>query len=134
MLWSASSQAVWELVSGGAGALLVSLFSMEWGCYAWDCGVVELKFCLFSVVFHVRCISSISPRFHFRKHTFCFLPLVASLESSQIYWFCSACFFPTLHLFIYLSTEVHSFTSFQGFISSLCMLCFQSLLQCWYND
>jgi hypothetical protein len=38
------------------------------------------KFFLFSVVFPVRCISSISPRFYFRRHTFCFLPLAAILE------------------------------------------------------
>jgi hypothetical protein len=39
------------------------------------------KFCLFSVVLPVRCISSVSPRFYFRRHTFCFLPLAAILES-----------------------------------------------------
>jgi hypothetical protein len=39
------------------------------------------KFCLVSVVFPVRCISSVSPRFYFRKHTFCFLPLANILES-----------------------------------------------------
>jgi hypothetical protein len=45
-------------------------------------GVVEeSKFCLFSVVFPIRCISSISPRFYFRKHAFCFFPLTAILES-----------------------------------------------------
>jgi hypothetical protein len=44
-------------------------------------GVEESKFCLFSVVFPVRCISSISPRFYFRRHAFCFLPLAAILES-----------------------------------------------------
>jgi hypothetical protein len=32
------------------------------------------------VVFPVRCISSVSPRFCFRRHTFCFLPLPAILE------------------------------------------------------
>jgi hypothetical protein len=45
--------------------------------------VEESGFCLFSVVFPVRCLSSISPRFYFRKHAFCFLPPVAILESSQ---------------------------------------------------
>jgi hypothetical protein len=55
---------------------------MEWGCYAQAEGVEESKFCLFSVVFPARCISSISPRFYFRKHAFCFLPLVTILESS----------------------------------------------------
>jgi hypothetical protein len=47
----------------------------------WAGGVEESEFFLFSVVFPVRCISSISPRFYFRKHAFCFLPLVAILES-----------------------------------------------------
>jgi hypothetical protein len=69
-------QAVWELASVSTGALLVSLFTVEWGCYAWAGGVEELEFCLFLVVFPARSISSISPRFYFRKHTFCFLPLV----------------------------------------------------------
>jgi hypothetical protein len=72
---------VWELASGGVGAFLVSPFNMEWGCYAWAGVVEESEFCLFSVVFPVRCISSISPRFYFRKHAFFFLPLVAILES-----------------------------------------------------
>jgi hypothetical protein len=67
------------------GALLVSPFNVEWGCCAWAGGVEELGFCLFSVVFPVRCISSISPRFYFRKHAFCFLPLVAILESLLVY-------------------------------------------------
>jgi hypothetical protein len=43
--------------------------------------VEVLEFCLFLVVFPARCVSSISPRFHFRKHAFCFLPLVTILES-----------------------------------------------------
>jgi hypothetical protein len=63
------------------GALLVSLFNVKWRCYAWAEGVEESKFCLFSVVFPVRCISSVSPRFYFRKNAFCFLPLAAILES-----------------------------------------------------
>jgi hypothetical protein len=70
-----------ELASGGVEALLVSLFNLEWGCYAQAGGVEELEFCLFLVVFPVRCISSVSPRVYFRKHDFCFLPLVAILES-----------------------------------------------------
>jgi hypothetical protein len=39
---------------GGAGALLVSPFNVEWGCYAWAGGVEESKFCLFSVVFSCK--------------------------------------------------------------------------------
>jgi hypothetical protein len=45
--------------------------------------VEESKFCLFWVVFPVRCISSVSPRFYFRRHTFSFLPLAAILESPE---------------------------------------------------
>jgi hypothetical protein len=83
-LWSASSQAIWALLSGGsAEALLVSPFNVKWRCYARAGGVEESKFCLFSVVFPVRCISSVSLRFYFRRHAFCFLPLAAILESSQ---------------------------------------------------
>jgi hypothetical protein len=62
-------------------ALLVSPFNVEWGWYEWAGGVGESKFGLFSVAFPVMCISSISPRFYFRKHAFCFLPLAAILES-----------------------------------------------------
>jgi hypothetical protein len=60
----------------------VSPFNMEWGCYVWAGGVELSEFCLFLVIFPARCISSVSPRFYFRKHTFCFLLLVAILESS----------------------------------------------------
>jgi hypothetical protein len=68
-------------VSGGVGALLVSPFNVEWGCYAWAGDVEVSEFCLFLVVFPARCISNVSPRFYFRKHAFCFLPLVTILES-----------------------------------------------------
>jgi hypothetical protein len=43
-------------------------------------GVVVLDFYLFLVVFPARCISSVSPRFYFRRHAFCFLPLVTILH------------------------------------------------------
>jgi hypothetical protein len=39
------------------------------------------KLCLFSVIMPAKCVSSISPRFHYRRVTFCFLPLAAILES-----------------------------------------------------
>jgi hypothetical protein len=68
--------AIWQW----PGALLVSPFNMKWGCSAQAGGVEESKFYLFSVVFLVRCISSISPRFYFRRHTFCFFPLATILE------------------------------------------------------
>jgi hypothetical protein len=45
-------------------------------------GVWQCQFYLFLVVFPTRCVSIVSPRFYFRKHAFCFLPLVAILESS----------------------------------------------------
>jgi hypothetical protein len=63
------------------GALLVSPFNVAWGCYAWDKGVEESEFYVFLVVFPAKRFSSVSPRFYFRKHAFCFLPLVAILES-----------------------------------------------------
>jgi hypothetical protein len=69
---------------GGAGALLVSTFNMEWRCYVHAGGVDESKFCLFSVVFPARCNSSISPRFYFRRHVFCFLLLATILESLSL--------------------------------------------------
>jgi hypothetical protein len=46
-----------------------------------SCLLWPTLFCLFSVVFPVRCISSVSPRFYFRKHAFCFLPLAIILDS-----------------------------------------------------
>jgi hypothetical protein len=54
---------------------------MEWGCYVLAGGVEVLEFCLFLVAFPARHISSAAPRFYFRKHAFCFLPLVTILES-----------------------------------------------------
>jgi hypothetical protein len=66
------------------GGFLVSPFNMKWRCYVQAGGVEESKFCLFLVVFPVRCVSSISPRFYFRRHAFCFLPLAAILESSML--------------------------------------------------
>jgi hypothetical protein len=42
-------------------------------------GVEGSKFCLFSVVLPARCVSIVSPRFHYRRHAFCFLPLAAIL-------------------------------------------------------
>jgi hypothetical protein len=39
------------------------------------------KLCLFSVIMPAKCASSVSPRFHYRRLAFCFLPLAAILES-----------------------------------------------------
>jgi hypothetical protein len=69
---------------GGTGAFLVSPFNVKWRCYAQAGGVEESKFCLFWVVFPVRCISSVSPRFQVRRHAFCFFPLVTILEFSTL--------------------------------------------------
>jgi hypothetical protein len=80
---SMSSHAVWARATGGLGALLVSPFNMKWRCSEPAVGVEESKFCLFLVVLSERCVSSISPRFHYRRHTFCFLPLATILESSH---------------------------------------------------
>jgi hypothetical protein len=44
---SLSSQAIWVWVTGGPGALLVSLFNVKWRCSAWAGGVEGSKFCLF---------------------------------------------------------------------------------------
>jgi hypothetical protein len=81
---SVSSQAIWEWVAGGPGALLVSLFNVKWRFSAPAGGVEVSKFCLISVVLPARCVSSVSPRFHYRRHTFCFLPLATILESSGL--------------------------------------------------
>jgi hypothetical protein len=45
------------------------------------------KLCLFSVIMPAKCVSSISPRFHYRRLAFCFLPLAAILESPLIFLF-----------------------------------------------
>jgi hypothetical protein len=63
------------------GALLVSPFNVEWGCYAQAWGVVVLEFYLFLVVFPARCISSIPPSFYFRKQAF---TLGSKLSSSSL--------------------------------------------------
>jgi hypothetical protein len=81
LTWFASSQAVWVLATGGPGALLVSLFNVRWRFSAPDGDVEGSKLCLFSVIMPAKCVSSVSPRFHYRRLTFCFLPLAAILES-----------------------------------------------------
>jgi hypothetical protein len=46
-------------------------------------GVEGSKLCLFSVIMPAKCVSRVSPRFHYRRLAFCFLPLTAILESPQ---------------------------------------------------
>jgi hypothetical protein len=62
------------------GALLVSLFNVKWRFSVLAGGVEVSKFYLFLVVLPARCVSSVSPRFHYRRHVFCFLPLAASVS------------------------------------------------------
>jgi hypothetical protein len=80
---STSSQAVWARVTGGPGALFVSPFNVKWRFSVPAGGVEGSKFCLFSVIMPAKCVSSVSPRFHYWRFAFCFLPLTAIiLESS----------------------------------------------------
>jgi hypothetical protein len=74
--------AIWAQETGSPGALLVSPCNVKWRCSVLAGGVEGSKFCFFSVVLPARCVSSISPRFHCRRHAFCFLPVAAILESS----------------------------------------------------
>jgi hypothetical protein len=71
---------VWT--TGGPGALLVSPFNVKWRFSELAGGVEWSMLCLFSVIMPAKCVSSVSPRFHYRRLAFCFLPLVANLESS----------------------------------------------------
>jgi hypothetical protein len=81
LTWSASSQPIWVWATGSPGALLVSPFNVKWRFSA-PCGGVEgSKFCLFSVIMPAKCVSSVSPKFHYRRLTFCFFPLAAILDS-----------------------------------------------------
>jgi hypothetical protein len=84
LTWSMSSQAFWAPATGGPGAHLVSPFNVKWRFSVPAGGVEGSKLCLFSVIMPAKCVSSVSPRFHYRRLTFCFLPLAAILESSRI--------------------------------------------------
>jgi hypothetical protein len=69
--------------SGGSGALLVSPFNVKWRFSVTAGGVEGSKLCLFSVIMPEKCVFSVSPRFHYRRLAFCFLPLAAILEPSM---------------------------------------------------
>jgi hypothetical protein len=88
LTWSASSQAIWAWATGGPEPLLVSLFNVKWRFCAPAGGVEGSKLCLFSVIMPAKCVSSVSPRFHYRRlvKNFCFLPLAAILESPIMYY------------------------------------------------
>jgi hypothetical protein len=81
---SVSYQAVWAWAAGSLGALLVSLLNVKWSFSVLAGGVEGSKFCLFSVVLFAKCVSSVSPRFHYRRLAFCFLPLATILESPSL--------------------------------------------------
>jgi hypothetical protein len=83
LTWSASSQAVWAPATGGPGGLLGSPFNVKWRFSAPAGDVEGSKLCLFSVIMPAKCVSSVSPRFHYRRLAFCFLPLAAILEFSS---------------------------------------------------
>jgi hypothetical protein len=83
---SAASQAVYVQVTGSPGSLLVSLFDVKWRFSALAGGVEGSKFCLFSVILPAKCVSSVSPRFHYRRLAFWFIPLAAILESLKVFF------------------------------------------------
>jgi hypothetical protein len=62
------------------GGLLGSPFKVKWRFSVLAGDVEESKLCLFSVIMPAKCVSSVSPRFHYRRLAFCFLPLAAILE------------------------------------------------------
>jgi hypothetical protein len=70
--------------SQACGALLVSPFNVKWRFSVPSGGVEGSKLCLFSVFMPATCVSSFSPRFHYRRLAFCFLPLAAILESLSL--------------------------------------------------
>jgi hypothetical protein len=86
LTWFVSSQAFWAPATGGPGTFLVSPFNVKWRFSALAGGVEGSKLCLFSVIMPAKCVSSISPRFHYRRVAFCFLPLAAILESPLIFF------------------------------------------------
>jgi hypothetical protein len=77
------------------------------------------KLCLFSVIMPAKYVSSISPRFHYRRLTFCLLPLAAILESLDLPYLKSK-FFPNSQMVCFLSLGVYLFSEFgaPGIISA----------------
>jgi hypothetical protein len=68
------------------GALLISPFNVKWRFSASAGDVEGSNLCLFSVIMPAKGVSSVSPRFHYRRVAFCFLPLAAILESSRVFF------------------------------------------------
>jgi hypothetical protein len=82
------------------GGLLGSPFNVKWRFSAPAGDVEGSKLCLFSVIMPAKCVSSVSPRFHYRRLAFCFLPLAAILE-----FFSHAAFKPQSKSLLCLSPE-----------------------------
>jgi long-subunit acyl-CoA synthetase (AMP-forming) len=80
------------------------------------------------VVLSVRCISSVSPRFCFRRHTFCFLPLAAILESFWLlfllYIFYNVVLSVSLNFCQNYSFDFKSFCRLLLAFNQLCFVCF----------
>jgi hypothetical protein len=78
----------WRRPLAAPGALLISLFNVKWRFSAPAGDVEGSKLCLFLVIMPAKCVSSVSPRFHYKRVAFCFLPLAAILEflSLEFWW------------------------------------------------
>jgi hypothetical protein len=59
---------------------------VKWRFSALAGGLEGSKFSLFLVILPAKCLSSISPRFHYRRLAFCFLPLTTILEKPRDYF------------------------------------------------
>jgi hypothetical protein len=70
-----------QLVAQGPSLFLC----LTWRFSALAGAVQGSKFCLFSVTLPAKCVSSVSPRFHYRRLTFHFLPLATILESLPLF-------------------------------------------------
>jgi hypothetical protein len=79
------SQAGLELVSGGAGTLLVSQRNMACRSFVWAGGLGCWSFAYYWHFFSAKCGSSISARsLIYRSHAVCFLPLVTIWDPLHI--------------------------------------------------
>jgi hypothetical protein len=138
------------MASGGVGACLVSPCNVEWACFARAGGVEESEeseFCLFLMFFPVRCISSVSPRFYFRKHAFCFLPLVTIFQGFCLIFFsevfhivakflfhilCSLLYFIYLFFYRFLCFTLEFVESFLSSFRCFCVYSSFLLVVSWY--
>jgi hypothetical protein len=99
-------------------------------CVGWGCEGVKVLplLCGFSCKVYL----SVSPRFYFRRHAFCFLPLIAILESSAIKFWISffvkdVSYWLKFYFFLFLHVKL-PFLSHQLLIISLSLwITFKSL-------